>query len=96
MIPKLTEVVGIAMEPYATKTISVDYVSMTLTDHAKWTSALPSVLQTLEQENMWRPQSMKLRHVQDCELPEVRISLTALADALAALFRKVKGLGPKV
>jgi hypothetical protein len=89
-VPWVQEVVGIAMEPYATKTISVDYMSMTLRDRDQWTEAVPAVLKRLEEENMWRAPAMKVRRVVNEELPQAPPLTSAIAGAATMLFRKAK------
>lgn len=89
-VPWVQEVVGIAMEPYATKTISVDYMLMTLRDKDQWAEAAPAVQKRLEEEKMWHAPAMKVRRVTNQELPQIPPLTKAIAEAAAMLFRKAK------
>lgn len=91
-VPMVLEVLGIAMEPYATKTISVDYLLITQREKSEWASAEPSILTRLEEENMWRASSMNVRRIANQELPQVRPLSRTIAEAATKLFRKGKGL----
>lgn len=88
-VPWISEVLGIAMEPYATQTISVDYVFMSLSDKQQWLEAVPDVLKRLEEENMWRVSEMAVRRVASQELPRTPSRTERAAKAAAALFRQV-------
>jgi hypothetical protein len=88
-IPRVHEVLGIAMEPYATNTISVDYMLMTLRDKDLWAEAVPDVLKTLEEENMWRAPAFTVWR--DQELPQPQSRTKTIAEAAAMLVRRAKG-----
>jgi hypothetical protein len=89
-VPGIKEVLGIALEPYATKTISVDYMLLTLRREEQWVAAVPALLKRLEQENMWRASEMTARRVVSQELPRTRPLTESVAEAAATLFRKAK------
>ncbi|TPQ37257.1 hypothetical protein C2U69_16950 [Cupriavidus pinatubonensis] len=53
-LPEVREVVGIAFEPYSTKTISVDFLLMRFHDKELDDSWRLDIEQRLQQENMWQ------------------------------------------
>jgi hypothetical protein len=91
-VPWVREVLGIAMEPYVTKTISVDYFLMTLTNKEEWADAFPSVLKRLEEENMWRTSAMKVTLAAGEELPRTTPLTKGIAVATATFLRKIKSM----
>ena len=88
-LPWVQEVLGIAMEPYATKTVSVDYMLIAPKNGERWAESVPAILQKLEEEKMWRPETMKVRCVVNHELPQTSSKLTrAVANLIGKLFQK--------
>jgi hypothetical protein len=83
------EVLGIAMEPYAAKTTSVDFALMILRDKQKWLAALPEAVKHAHAQGMWNSESKRGWHVREQEFPPEESNLRAVADAASALFRKV-------
>ncbi|MBT2305118.1 hypothetical protein J7E70_32440 [Variovorax paradoxus] len=69
MAPHLSEVLGIAMEPYATETISVDFLLLTVRDENLVQEFSQDLRRRLDAEGMWRHDAMKLSHVSLSEFP---------------------------
>jgi len=67
--PHLKEVLGIAMEPYSTRTISVDFLLMIVRDENLVADSAEILQQKLNEEGMWQPEKMKWSRASLHELP---------------------------
>ncbi|SEL35015.1 hypothetical protein SAMN05518845_106266 [Variovorax sp. YR750] len=67
--PHLKEVLGIAMEPYSTRTVSVDFLLMIVRDENLVADSAEILQRQLDEEGMWQPESIKWSRVSLSELP---------------------------
>ena len=67
---QLKEVLGIAMEPYSTKTISVDFLLMVVRDENLVAESAEIIQQLLEDQGMWQSDSMIWRAASISEFPD--------------------------
>jgi len=68
--PNLKEVLGVAMEPYSTKTISVDFLLMVVRDEDLVVESTEIIQGLLKDQGMWQSDSMRWRAASISEFPD--------------------------
>jgi hypothetical protein len=86
---RVDEVLGIAMEPYSAKTLSVDFALMTLRNKEQWHAAVPEVIRRLDERGLWNSRTTRGWLVHERELPVAQPRAKALVAAATSFVRSL-------